>query len=185
MKCNILLYNFKFSIIYFNNYILYIINKEETVGCSITIPLKEQLYSKYQDYASPDAKFIKAINTILKLNGKIKVFNTDWMAIFDHLSDLLPKVKSRTHKILIIGTGGTSRAAIYAVLKLGCIPIIHNRKNSISKSIKFMKKLWKDSEEPQFCHDLLMFNKMNDFSKFNEHINDENINTIESLNFLL
>ena len=94
------------------------IEKEETFGCSVTIPLKRSLYEYYKDYASEDAEYIKAINTIVKADGKIKVYNTDWMAIYKLISQNLPKVRDRTSKILIIGMGGTSLAAVYACIKL-------------------------------------------------------------------
>ena len=160
---------------------VYIINKEETFGWSVTIPLKEELFEKYKEFASPDAKFIKAINTIMKINGKITVYNTDWVAIYNYLSKLLPKVKERTHKILIIGAGGTSLAAIYAVLRHEWVPIIHSRKKSILKSIKFMKKVWIDNEAPQYWHDLLLFQKVNDFCEFTQHINEESVDDVNAL----
>lgn len=97
---------------------VYMIEKEDTIGCSVTIPLKKDLYLKYQDYASPDAEYIQAINTIVKIGGEIKVYNTDWMAIHKLISRKLHHVKDRQRRVLIIGAGGTSLAAIYAVLKM-------------------------------------------------------------------
>jgi len=134
---------------------LYIINKPETVGCSITIPLKCDLYEAFKAYASPDVEYIKAINTIIKIDGKIKIYNTDWVCIYNLLLKKLSKIYKgsetyRTRKILIIGAGGTSLAAIFAVLKLQCIPIIYNRKISITDNLKFMKDIWSQNGLPQY-----------------------------------
>ncbi len=104
------------------------IEKESTFGCSVTIPLKRTLYELYKEYASEDTEYIQAINTVVKNGRKIKVYNTDWIAIHNLIKEKLPLVTNKTGKILIIGMGGTSLAAIYAVIKLGYTPIIYGRK---------------------------------------------------------
>ena len=160
---------------------MYMINKEETMGCSITIPLKKELYLKFKDYASADAKYIKAINTIMKVDGKIKVYNTDWTAIYNLLAGKLGAVQDRKYKILIIGTGGTSQAAIYAAIKLKCIPIIYNRRTSMEKNKKFMRELWKQNYTPEYCHHLHLFKYTNDFSQFRKIVQDNDDEAIENL----
>ncbi|CAI2361873.1 unnamed protein product [Moneuplotes crassus] len=145
---------------------VYMIEKECTMGCSITIPLKRTLFERYKEYASEDALYIQSINTIVKHDGHFKVYNTDWMAIYSLINQKLPNVTERTNKALIIGMGGTSLAAAYAVLKLGMTPILYSRKSNIDKNIQFMKELWKKNDTPQYCHELELFQKANDFSKF-------------------
>lgn len=112
---------------------VYMIEKECTMGCSITIPLKRTLFERYKEYASEDALYIQSINTIVKNDGHLKVYNTDWMAIYSLIAQKLPNVTERTNKALIIGMGGTSLAAVYAVLKLGMTPILYSRKSNIDK----------------------------------------------------
>lgn len=171
---------------------LYIINKPETEGCSVTIPLKRDLYEQFVDSASEDVKYIKAINTIVKIDGKIKVYNTDWIAIYQLLSQKLFKIyeqnpEKRTNKILIIGAGGTSLAAIYAVLQMNCIPIIYNRESSMNTNYDFMNEIWTLNRIPQFCHDLDLFKHLNDFSEYSPLIaeNDSaNILALSQIKFL-
>jgi pentafunctional AROM polypeptide len=160
---------------------LYIIEKEETFGCSVTIPLKTELYEHFQDKASEDAKYIKSINTIVKVDGKIRVYNTDWIAIYKLLSAKMWKINDRQDRVLIIGTGGTALAAIYAAIKLDWIPIIYNRKSSVICNVAFMKEIWEYNESPQYCHDLSLFNKINDFSVFNNLVKREDYENIEAL----
>ncbi|KAL6941398.1 3-dehydroquinate dehydratase (3-dehydroquinase) [Hanseniaspora osmophila] len=90
-------------------------------GLAVTIPLKLDIIP-YMDELSEAAKFINAVNTVIPLgNNKFKGDNTDWLGIFNSLtangvpSKLPPKTAG-----LIVGAGGTSRAAIFALHKLGC-----------------------------------------------------------------
>jgi len=160
---------------------LYMINKEHTMGCSVTIPLKTELYEQFKEHASEDAKYIQAINTIVKVGNNIQVYNTDWMAVHKLVKDKICNVKNRQQKVLVIGAGGTSLAAIYAIMKLDLVPIIYNRKQSFESNMKFMKELWKHNTTPQFCPDLSLFTKINDFSIFDKLIKNEDSKNIDVL----
>ena len=142
--------------------------------------------NKFIDNATPDVKYIKAINTIIKIDGKVKVYNTDWVAIYNLITQKLGKIhhidnSNKINKILIIGTGGTSLAAIFAVLKMGSIPIIYNRETNIVKNMKFMNDLWKQNSKPQYCYDLSMLNYTNNFEPFSSLIKEEDIEGIKAL----
>lgn len=93
-------------------------------GASVTIPLKLKVIP-YLSELTPQAKLVGAVNTIIPLqDGKFRGDNTDWIGIVKSLesigarklqnSNLLEK-----HSALIIGAGGTSRAAILACHELG------------------------------------------------------------------
>jgi pentafunctional AROM polypeptide len=90
-----------------------------TGGGSVTIPHKESLM-QYMDSVSEAAREIGAVNTVTKEPGSNRLLgdNTDWIGI---KQQLLPKVRHRSgDKVgLIIGAGGTARAAAYAFRSMG------------------------------------------------------------------
>lgn len=94
-------------------------------GASVTIPLKETIIP-YLDKISEHASKMGAVNTITRLdNGKLYGDNTDWLAIRDVIREnyisKLDVDDISTKEALVIGSGGTSLAACYA-LKLLKIP---------------------------------------------------------------
>ncbi|KIJ23030.1 hypothetical protein M422DRAFT_276476 [Sphaerobolus stellatus SS14] len=103
-------------------------------GASVTIPLKLDIVPLL-DGVSPAAKLIGAVNTIVvrttedctrTLHGD----NTDWMGIAACIKERL----SRCTKSLVIGGGGTSRAAVYALHNLGATTIyLYNRTRSTAE----------------------------------------------------
>ncbi|CAG8786446.1 10174_t:CDS:1, partial [Acaulospora morrowiae] len=106
-----------------------VIEDPEFGGASVTIPHKLSIMS-YIDELSEHAKTIGAVNTIIAKDrdGSKRLFgdNTDWLGIFHSVKPLI-EIDSNT-SALIIGAGGTSRAALYAVNKLGVNHIyLYNR----------------------------------------------------------
>ncbi|RHZ89728.1 hypothetical protein Glove_11g33 [Diversispora epigaea] len=107
-----------------------IIEDPEFGGASVTIPHKINIIP-YLDEISEHAKAIGAVNTIITKtdeNNKRKLIgdNTDWLGIFHSIKDLI-EIDSNT-SALIIGAGGTSRAALHAVNQLGVNNIyLYNR----------------------------------------------------------
>ncbi|CAH7687096.1 EPSP synthase-domain-containing protein [Phakopsora pachyrhizi] len=101
-------------------------------GASVTIPFKVEII-KYLDRLTPDAQAVGAVNTIvpvMKRDGKVELLgaNTDWSAIQFVIASNLPVQKAlgiitpgkqvRAAGV-VIGAGGTARAAIYALHSLG------------------------------------------------------------------
>ncbi|KAF8316173.1 Pentafunctional AroM protein [Clavulina sp. PMI_390] len=107
------------------------VNSPDFGGASVTIPHKLAIMPLLTAL-SDHAKMIGAVNTIIprEENGKRILFgdNTDWLAIRDTAAaNLVHPVNSKTTG-LVIGAGGTSRAAIYALHQLGVGHIyIYNR----------------------------------------------------------
>lgn len=100
-------------------------------GASVTIPHKLAII-KYLDQVSDEAKAIGAVNTVIPIRdaeGKVTALlgdNTDWIAIETlarrslrtvHLSD--PNLTG-----LVIGAGGSARAALFALYRLGVKKIL-------------------------------------------------------------
>lgn len=91
-------------------------------GAAVTIPLKLDIMD-YLDELSESASLIGAVNTVIPLgDGKFKGTNTDWIGITESLTNNGFPTISQDSEIngLVVGAGGTSRAAIYALKQLGC-----------------------------------------------------------------
>jgi len=104
-------------------------------GCSVTIPHKQAIIP-YVDILSDAAREIGSVNTLISReeyqeDGFQRVIygdNTDWKGIFNPLNRLLGgTVDSGSDFALILGAGGTARAAAYVAAKLGLQRIYYNR----------------------------------------------------------
>ncbi|OLY81682.1 Pentafunctional AROM polypeptide [Smittium mucronatum] len=131
------------------------LRSSEFGGASVTIPNKQSII-KYLDVLTPAAKIIGAVNTVIVYKTpenisysapatsylinpkKIKLVgdNTDYLGIIRSLSRAnmespSPQSLGSETKALIIGAGGTSRAAIYALYSMGITNVyIFNRTKS-------------------------------------------------------
>ncbi|KAN0059969.1 hypothetical protein ACQY0O_007942 [Thecaphora frezii] len=100
-------------------------------GASVTIPHKVGIF-KFLDEVSEDAKAIGAVNTIIPIrdaHGEVKALrgdNTDWIAIRTLAARSLspPQLALPTLTALVIGAGGSARAALFAMHKLGAKTIL-------------------------------------------------------------
>ncbi|KIK68989.1 hypothetical protein GYMLUDRAFT_188368 [Collybiopsis luxurians FD-317 M1] len=100
-------------------------------GASVTIPYKVDIMP-YIQRITRHARIIGAVNTVTPIpgGGGLSGDNTDWRAIKTCLSrSLTPaNVVTSSTTALILGAGGTSRAALYALHQIGVINIfIYNR----------------------------------------------------------
>ena len=88
--------------------------ESDFLAVNVTIPYKEAVIP-YLSHIDESAKLIGAVNTIVKRDGKLYGYNTD----FYGMNTLLRHsgIDLRDKKVLILGTGGTSKTA-YAVAKL-------------------------------------------------------------------
>lgn len=100
-------------------------------GASVTIPFKVEVM-QYLDEIEDDALEIGAINTIINHRGKLTGANTDWLGIIMTLKKVL-NIKDKT--FVIVGAGGTARAAVYGIAKEGGLPVLANRTVAKAKII--------------------------------------------------
>ncbi len=102
-------------------------------GFSLTIPHKE-IVLPLLDELSPEAKEIKAVNTVINTGDKLVGENTDWVGIMSALKEA--KFKASGQKVFIYGAGGAARAAIVALKKMGLTDIyIANRNESRAETL--------------------------------------------------
>jgi len=128
-------------------------NDDNFGGTSVTIPHKQAIIP-HLDVLTTAANAIGAVNTVIvkwsvEDNGERKRVlvgdNTDWRGIYNPLSRKLGKsfipnsvsaesnseieagISSRSDVALILGGGGTARAAAYAAVQLGLERIYYNR----------------------------------------------------------
>lgn len=111
-------------------------------GASVTIPLKLDIMPLL-DELTPEAQAIGAVNTVIPMRTRVEAApakligdNTDWLAIHSLCSQALEakKYSSAGQKTgeflaaLVVGAGGSARAALYAAHQLGCKVIyLYNR----------------------------------------------------------
>ena len=100
-------------------------------GASVTIPLKQDI-EPLLDEVSADVRVIGALNTIIPeesidASGNVKIRlvgrNTDWQGMVRVLQHAGIDQDANTGSGLILGGGGTARAAIFALKHLGYTPI--------------------------------------------------------------
>lgn len=99
-------------------------------GINVTSPFKKSIL-KLSSYQSPEVSQLKVANTLIFNNDNIAAYNTDISGIEFPLKRLINKSHK---KALILGAGGASKAAIYALNKLNINDIyITNRTSEKSK----------------------------------------------------
>ncbi|KAJ2663070.1 3-dehydroquinate dehydratase (3-dehydroquinase) [Coemansia sp. RSA 1199] len=107
-------------------------------GASVTIPHKQSIIPML-DALSPAAQRIGAVNTIIVQNGHLYGDNTDYLGIVGCLQQAQLSAHTRAFNesvALVIGAGGTSRAALYALHTLR-VPhvLIYNRTQARAQAL--------------------------------------------------
>jgi shikimate-5-dehydrogenase len=106
-------------------------------GASVTMPHKLNI-STYCSSVSEHVKAIGAVNTlVVEENGRaIRGENTDWSGLVSILRATGEGIVESAQTGLVIGAGGASRAALYALYKLGIRDIyLVNRTRATAEKI--------------------------------------------------
>ncbi|MDY0186734.1 MAG: shikimate dehydrogenase [Syntrophus sp. (in: bacteria)] len=99
------------------------LRREGYRGASVTVPFKRDVMS-FLDDLDDQACRIGAVNTVIYREGRLQGTNTDW----EGLLRALRKVTDLSGKrIVVLGAGGTARAALYGLLAEGGVPVVVNR----------------------------------------------------------
>ncbi len=100
--------------------------EKDFLAINVTIPYKETVIP-YLDYIDDKALEINAINTIVNKNGKLYGYNTDYYGLRSLIERNKIDVKGK--KVLILGTGGTSKTASIVLKDLGAKEILFASKS--------------------------------------------------------
>jgi len=90
-------------------------------GLNVTIPYKQDVM-KYCDELSPEAARIGAVNTLVRRNGKILGYNTDYTGFRKTVEDSDASVGGA--KCIVLGSGGASRAVVCVLEDLGAGQVV-------------------------------------------------------------
>lgn len=115
----------------------------EFSAINVTIPYKEKVMP-YLDFISEQAQMIGAVNTIVNKNGKLFGYNTDFFG----MTALIEKVglDIRGKKVLILGTGGTSKTACAVCKSLGAQAIYTVSRSEKNEAITYSQAYEKHSD---------------------------------------
>ncbi|KAJ5902622.1 hypothetical protein N7495_003150 [Penicillium taxi] len=118
----------------------HLIKAENFGGASVTMPHKLEIHKFLQDQTE-SAKLIGAINTVIvKGSGKDRILvgeNTDCSGLQSLIKSYVDKTQHQPKTGLVIGAGGASRAAVYALHKQGVEKIyLANRTLANAEQVK-------------------------------------------------
>lgn len=118
-----------------------VLESEDFGGASVTIPYKLSVIP-FLDKISDEAKIIGAVNTIIPTTAPdggrtLLGYNTDWVGIKRSLQEGGVRDLDIPGTALVIGAGGTSRAAIFALHKMryGTIYIVNRTPDKLQALI--------------------------------------------------
>ena len=96
-------------------------DNKDFAAINVTIPYKQTVIP-YLDSISPIAQRIGAVNTIVNKDGKLYGYNTDYYGMKALVERVGIDLKGR--KVLILGTGGTSKTAQVLAADLGAAEVL-------------------------------------------------------------
>ncbi|KAL2214348.1 Shikimate dehydrogenase [Sarocladium strictum] len=111
-----------------------VIRQPDFGGASVTIPLKRDIM-KYVDELTEAASVIGAVNTLIpsiSAGGAryLLADNTDWKGMIFALKSAGVTVPDAGGSAMVVGSGGTTRAAVFALHKFGFAPIYVAARNA-------------------------------------------------------
>ena len=80
-------------------------------GCGVSMPLKEACI-ELVDAMDASAEAIGSVNTIVNTDGRLRAYNTDYLAIAKLLADHQVPVE---HTFAVLGSGGMAKAVVAAL----------------------------------------------------------------------
>ena len=110
------------------------LTKRDFRAINVTIPYKQAVIP-YLDGISDAARSIGAVNTIVNTDGKLFGYNTD----FAGMEALIRRLGIELHgkKVLIPGSGGTSKTAAALAAKLGAREILRLSRNAAVGTVSY------------------------------------------------
>lgn len=104
--------------------------KNELDGINVTIPYKRTVMDAL-DFISEEAEKIGAVNTIKNVNGKLYGYNTDYYGFMYEIK--ANNVEINNSRVVILGSGGASKAVISCVKDMGANKVYLVSRNKLDK----------------------------------------------------
>lgn len=101
---------------------------------NVTIPYKEDVIP-YLDFVDDNAKKIGAVNTIINKRGKLYGYNTDFRGLISLIK--FAEIEIKDKKVLILGSGGTSKTALAVSEELGAKYVFRVSRNKTDDLISY------------------------------------------------
>ena len=121
------------------NHLKVAIKKLNFLGLNITIPYKKSIINQL-DTIDKSAREIKAVNTLIFTNSKLKGFNTD---ITGFKKGLIKKRWNKERPVIVFGAGGAAKAILYFLKleKIKDITIVNRTKKKVREIAKEYKNI--------------------------------------------
>jgi 3-dehydroquinate dehydratase/shikimate dehydrogenase len=101
-------------------------------GFSVTLPHKETML-RHLDDCDPLASQIGAVNTVVvRGGGRLYGYNTDYVGV---LRAIERRMALRGSRVLLVGAGGSARAAAFALAQGGAIVAVMSRRLARAKAL--------------------------------------------------
>lgn len=119
--------------------------KREFCAINVTMPYKCEVIP-YLDYISDEAAELQAVNVIVNRGGKLHGYNTDYLGMRDLI--LRANIFLNGKKVLVLGTGATSRTSALVCKNLGADKVIFVSRNKTDDAITYdeAKALHRDAD---------------------------------------
>ena len=108
--------------------------KKDFEAINVTIPYKQTVIP-YLDSVSEIARRIGAVNTIVNRDGKLCGYNTDYYGMKALIERVGLDIKGR--KVLVLGTGGTSKTARVVSADMGASEVLTVSRNKTDEYITY------------------------------------------------
>ena len=95
-----------------------VIREYDIRGMNVTIPYKQDVVP-YLDRVEGPAERMGAVNTVVNEDGRLVGTNTDYAGVL-YAFERAGRSLSDCDRVLVFGSGGASRAAVYAAQESGC-----------------------------------------------------------------
>ena len=112
-------------------------------GVNVTIPYKQAVIPCL-DHIDATALAIGAVNTVVNRNGKLYGYNTDLYGLTGLLRRAGLNLSGR--RVLVLGTGGTSRTAAYAAQTLGAASVLKVSRTARDGAVTYEEALRNHSD---------------------------------------
>ena len=110
--------------------------KKSFKAINVTIPYKEMIIP-YLYYIDPMAKLIGAVNTVVNKGGRLYGYNTDFYGMKMLLAHAGVELKDK--KVIILGTGGTSKTAVAVATDCGAKEVIRASRTAREDAISYQQ----------------------------------------------